>query len=177
MMRLTLAVSDRPVMTLTDALARFDALPAVSTQEMHGEWRGSGVPTGHDMDGLLETYQWYGKSFLSDEVVHPLVFRTRLGQKYAIDPRLIPLSLSRYHALTRNVVARALFRLATPLLRTRSPRARLRAVSHRGVTTAAMVYDHLPIIDCFRRIDERSMLGVMDIRGAAPFFFQLERDT
>jgi hypothetical protein len=164
-------------MTLTDALARFDALPAVSTREMHGEWRGSGVPTGHDMDGLLETYQWYGKSFLSDEVVHPLVFRTRLGQKYAIDPCLIPLSLSRYHALTRNVVARALFRLATPLLRTRSPRARLRAVSHRGVTTAAMVYDHLPIIDCFRRIDERSMLGVMDIRGAAPFFFQLERDT
>jgi hypothetical protein len=71
-------------MTLTEALARFDALPAVSTQEMHGEWRGSGVPTGHDMDGLLETYQWYGKSFLSDEVVHPLVFRTRAGEKYAI---------------------------------------------------------------------------------------------
>lgn len=101
-------------MTVTEALARFDALPAVTTQEMHGEWRGSGVHTGHEMDGLLEAYAWYGKSFVSDEAVHPLVFRNRAHEKYAIDPRLIPLSLSRYHALTRNAVARALFTLATP---------------------------------------------------------------
>lgn len=164
-------------MTLAEALARFDALPAVTTHEMHGQWRGSGVPTGHDMDGLLEAYAWYGKSFESDEAVHPLVFRNRAGQKYAIDPRRIPLALSPYHALTRNAVARALFTLATPLLRTRQPRARLRAMTYRGVTTAAMVYDHLPIIDCFRRIDAHSVLGLMDMRGAAPFFFQLERDA
>ena len=164
-------------MSLTEALARFDALPAVTTLEMHGHWRGSGVPTGHDMDGLLEAYAWYGKTFESDEAVHPLVFRDRAGQKYAIDPRRIPLSLSRYHTLTRHAVSRALFALATPLLRTREPRARLRAITYRGVTTAAMVYDHLPIIDCFRRIDHRTMLGLMDMRGAAPFFFQLERDS
>ena len=36
-------------MTMAEALARFDALPAVTTQEMHGHWRGSGVPTGHDL--------------------------------------------------------------------------------------------------------------------------------
>ena len=171
------ALSDARRITLAEALARFDALPAVTTAEMLGEWRGSGVPTGHDMDGLLETYAWYGKSFLSDEAVHPLVFRTRAGEKYAIDPRLIPLSLSRNHALSRHIVARALFTLATPLLRTRIPRARLRAVTYRGVTTAAMVYDHLPIIDCFRRVDDDTVLGAMDIRGAAPFFFQLERDA
>ena len=40
-----------------------------------------------------------------------------------------------------------------------------------------MVCDQLPIIDYFRRIDHRIMLGVMDRRGAAPLFFQLERDT
>lgn len=162
---------------MVEALARFDALPSVSTSEMLGEWRGSGVHTGHVMDGLLEAYAWYGKSFVSEEAVHPLVFRSRTGAKYAIDPRLIPLSLARYPTLTRNVVARALFSLATPLLRTRQPRARLRAVTYRGVSTAAMVYDHLPIIDCFRRIDARTMLGLMDMRGAAPFFFLLERDV
>lgn len=164
-------------MTLAETLARFDALPAVTTQEMLGEWRGSGVLTGHDMDGLLEAYAWYGKSFVSEEVVHPLLFRNRAGETYAIDPRRIPLALSRFHALTRNAGARALFTLATPLLRTRAPRARLRAVTHRSVTTAAMVYDHLPIIDYFRRIDERTLLGLMDMRGAAPFFFQLERNA
>lgn len=163
-------------MTLAEALARFDALPAVTTEEMLGQWRGSGVPTGHEMDGLLETYQWYGKSFVSEEIVHPLLFRDRAGATYAIDPLRIPLALSRFHALTRNAVAQALFTLATPLLRTQAPRARLRAVSCRGVTTAAMVYDHLPIIDFFRRIDAHTVLGLMDRRGAAPFFFQLEQD-
>jgi len=80
---------------LAETLARFDALPVVTTQEMLGEWRGSGVPTGHDMDGLLEAYAWYGKSFVSEEVVHPLLFRNRAGETYAIDPRRIPLALSR----------------------------------------------------------------------------------
>ncbi len=170
-------MSDVQAMTSAEALARFDALPAVSTQEMLGDWRGSGVHTGHDMDGLLEAYAWYGKSFVSEEAVHPLVFRNRAGRKHAIDPRLIPLALARYHALTRSVVTRALFSLATPLLRTRQPRARLRAVTYRGVTTAAMIYDHLPIIDCFRRIDAHTVLGLMDMRGTPPFFFVLERDV
>jgi len=40
-----------------------------------------------------------------------------------------------------------------------------------------MVYDHLPIIDYFRRVDARRMMGLMDMRGAAPFFFQLERNA
>jgi len=48
---------------------------------------------------------------------------------------------------------RALVRLLLPLLpllATRRPRARLRPVEYRGVTSAAMSYDQLPIIDVFR---------------------------
>jgi hypothetical protein len=63
-----------------------------------------------------------------------------------------------------------------PAVRTKRHRARLRAVEHRGVVTAAMVYDHLPIIDVFRRVDDRTLLGAMDLRGAAPYFFILEKD-
>ena len=63
-----------------------------------------------------------------------------------------------------------------PALRTRKHRARLRAVEHRGVVTAAMVYDHLPIIDFFRRVDDSTLLGVMDLRGATPYFFILRKD-
>lgn len=59
---------------------------------------------------------------------------------------------------------------------TRKPRARLRDVEHRGVVSAAMVYDHLPIIDHFRAVDDDTLLGVMDMRGAPPYFFILSRD-
>jgi hypothetical protein len=46
----------------------------------------------------------------------------------------------------------------------------------RGVVTATMCYDALPIHDAFRRIDDDTRLGVMDLRGAPPFVFVLERD-
>jgi hypothetical protein len=50
-------------------------------------------------------------------------------------------------------------------------------VEHRGVLTAAMVYDALPIIDVFRRVSSDTVLGLMDMRDlAAPFFFLLRRD-
>ena len=51
-------------------------------------------------------------------------------------------------------------------------------VEHRGVVTAALVYDRLPIIDAFRRVDDATLLGVMDLRGLPdPYLFVLRRDA
>jgi len=56
-------------------------------------------------------------------------------------------------------------------------KARLREVSFRGRSSAAMVYDTQPIIDCFRRIDDDRVLGLMDVKGSPPdFYFHLTRD-
>ena len=38
-------------------------------------------------------------------------------------------------------------------------------IEHRGVLTAAMVYDALPVIDVFRRVGPDVLLGAMDMRG------------
>jgi hypothetical protein len=39
------------------------------------------------------------------------------------------------------------------------------------------LYDHLPIVDVFRRLDAHTLLGVMDARGISqPFFFTLRRE-
>jgi hypothetical protein len=62
------------------------------------------------------------------------------------------------------------------VLRTRRPAARLRVVSHRGVATAAVVYDRLPVVDVLRAVTPDVLLGLMDLRGLPePFFFVLER--
>lgn len=54
--------------------------------------------------------------------------------------------------------------------------ARLRSVVHRGRASAAMLYDKHPIVDYFRRLDEHSVLGVMDRKGDAfPLYFYLRR--
>ena len=95
-----------------------------------------------------------------------------------MDPALIPVWLLRDHAgLAHSGISRAAFAGVRALLYTDKPKARLRTIEHRGVATAAMVYDALPIIDVFRRVDPDTLLGLMDLRGLPqPFFFLLERD-
>ncbi len=47
----------------------------------------------------------------------------------------------------------------------------------RGVVTATMIYDSLPIQDMFRAAASDTLLGLMDLRGMAqPFFSVLRRD-
>ena len=141
-------------------------------------WRGSGLPTGSPLDGLLEAYGWSGKEFLDAERVHPLLFGAPGGPR-PIDPALIPMGVLRDRpAVAHSAAARRAFTVVRPLLRTAKPRARLRTVEHRGVATAAMVYDALPIIDVFRRVTADRVLGLMDLRGLTqPFFFLLEREA
>ena len=60
--------------TTESALGLFDRLDPVDLEFMLGRWRGSGFHTNHQMDGLLEAFNWYGKEFVSADCVHPLLF-------------------------------------------------------------------------------------------------------
>ena len=51
--------------------------------------------------------------------------------------------------------------------------AQVRQLEFRGKVSVAMIYDHLPIIDYFRRVDENTLMGVMDYKGAVPLYFYL----
>jgi hypothetical protein len=160
------------------ALALFDALPAVAVEELVGGWRGFGVETGHPLDGLLERYGWWGKRFDGPEEAHPLVFEDARG-RFGVDPAGIPLALLvRSSGLLRQEPLARVARRLRRLRRTTRPMARLRMVEHRGVVTATMAYDALPVLDHFRRVDDDTLLAVMDARGVRePFFFLLNREV
>ena len=52
-----------------------------------------------------------------------------------------------------------------------------RMTEYRGVVSATMIYDSLPINDIFRKVDDDTVLGVMDLRFTPqPFFFILLRE-
>jgi hypothetical protein len=163
----------------SQALTFFDELPPVEVADLLGRWRGSELATGSPLDGLLELYGWYGKHFIDPETVHPLLFRDRAGVPRPVNPALVPLTLVRRRPhLVRNRIGAAAFAGLRPLLSTRRPAARLRMVEHRGVLTAAMIYDTLPITDVFRRVGRDSLLGLTDMRGLdQPCFFVLRRDA
>lgn len=158
------------------ALALFDALPAVRSDGITGRWRGRELATGHPWDGLLTASGWYGKQFDGPESVHPLLFRTPRGRILPVDPRRIPLGLVGRVPVPAVAATRRLLDVLAPALRSRGHRARLRDIEHRGTVSAAMVYDDLPIIDVFRRVDDATLLGLMDLRSIPrPYFFVLDR--
>ncbi len=40
-----------------------------------------------------------------------------------------------------------------------------------------MIYDQLPINDVFRKLDDNTVMGIMDLKGMKdPFFFKLKRE-
>ncbi|MBO3085670.1 DUF4334 domain-containing protein [Cellulomonas fengjieae] len=161
-----------------NALDRYDRLAPVGCSDLRGLWRGTGVPTGHRLDGVLERLGWFGKRFDDDDRVQPLVFRGR-GGLTAVNPALVPLGLVlRVAPLLGTAPAAGAFALVRPFMTTRRPRARLREVRFRGVVSAALVYDDLPVIDVFRAVDDDTVLGAMDARGMAqPYLFRLHRVT
>lgn len=159
--------------TTEEALDLFDGLPAVPVPFMIGTWAGAEFPTGHRMDGLLAATGWYGKRFVDAETVHPLLFHTPDRRAaFPVNPAFAPVGLPlpahrSYHRLVTTL---------RPLVGTRRPTARLRTTEYRGVPSATMIYDAKPINDVFRRVDDDTVLGVMDLRGARPYFFVLRRD-
>lgn len=168
--------------TTTEALDFFDSLPPVTLDDLIGRWRGSGLHSGHPMDGLLEAFGWYGKEFIDPDSVHPLLFVDGAGEILALNSRHIPFGMMTRVELKGNRLTRTLFSIVRPFLRTTESMARIRMMEHRGKVSATMIYDFLPIHDVFRRVNQDTLLGLMDLRGVQqPFFFVLRiasnRDT
>ncbi len=165
-------------LTSNEALALFDRLDTVDQKFMLGRWHGSGLPTNHPLDGLLETYNWYGKEFVDADHVNPLLFADAQGKLFKVNPAFMPTALAMRLPALKSQAAKGLFLLLSPLLRTTKSKARLRLTEYRGKVSATMIYDNLPIHDVFRKVDENTLMGVMDLKGVEqPFFFILRRDV
>ena len=167
-------LNDR-VANVEDALQVFDELSPVSLEFMIGRWKGFEIVTGHPMDGLLHPSGWYGKWFKNNEEVHPLLFFANNGKKlYSVNPKLIPLEIN----FPKTKILGSLMAILRPILQTKKPTARIRMITYRGKTTATMAYDNKAIFDHFVKINDNTLLGVMDLKNSpAPYIFVLERDT
>ncbi len=160
------------------ALAFYDTLDPLDVADMTGSWQGEGMNTGHAFDGVLDRFGWQGKRFDGPDEAHPLVVHSGSGRRMSIDPAFVPQVLLTRPALLRAPLAPVLFSAARPILSTRKPKARLRHMEYRGVVTATMCYDALPIHDAFRGVDADTVVGAMDLRGfRRPFLFVLRRES
>ncbi len=162
--------------TTEKALQLFDALAPVNLDFMFGRWQGSGLHTAHPMDGLLESSNWYGKEFVDSENVHPLLFLDSQGQVFKVAPNPTAMNWVLRFPLPKNDSIKPLLMLINSLLKTEKSQARLRMMEYRGKVSATMIYDYLPINDSFRKVDDNTVLGIMDYKNSPqPFFFVLKR--
>ncbi|HAA13492.1 MAG TPA: hypothetical protein DCE41_18085 [Cytophagales bacterium] len=160
------------------AFELFQSLETISTEFMHGRWKGVDIDTGHRFNGLFEASGWYGKMYLNDEEVHPLVFfADDKKELWSVNPKMMPFRMN----LPADELVGTVMRLGRFAMETKESKARLRDTEFKGRVTATMIYDEVPINDMFVKIDDNRVLGVMDFKGEPdhlenPFFFILERD-
>ena len=162
--------------TTEEALALFDRLNSVDLDFMLGRWQGTGLHTGHPMDGLLEVTSWYGKEFIHPDCAHPLLCRDGNGALFKVVPNQLMVDLALRLPILKAASMQPFYALLGSLQKTEKSQARLRMMEHRNRVSATMVYDNLPINDIFRKVDEDTVLGLMDYKSVPqPFFFVLRR--
>jgi hypothetical protein len=163
----------------SEAFAFYDQLDSVEPEEMIGMWKGEEIVTGHPLEGLLTSSGWYGKEFIDEEHVHPLIFTKSNGVLYTINPSLLPINLllQSLQNIPKKILSPSMT-ILRPILNMNKSAARLRKVSYRGKVTSAMIYDNKGIIDVFRKVDDNTLLGIMDIKEQSSdktFFFILRK--
>ena len=164
--------------TTKEALELFDSLERVDLNFMLGRWQGTGLHTDHPMDGLLEISNWYGKEFIDPETVHPLLFLDNKGKIFKVAPKAALMNWVLKLPIPKVDSLKPLLMFANSFLKTEKSQARLRMMEYREKVTATMIYDHLPINDAFRKIDDNTVLGIMDFKNSSqPFFFVLRREV
>lgn len=128
-------------------------LATVEVEEMLGAWHGGDFATGHVASTVLEQVRWHGKRFDSALEAVPLVCRGEDGALYS------------------NLAAGG------------GGEASLWSVGFRGEVTATMVYDKMPVFDHFKKVDDDTVMGIMNGKLAGTFgiddlyYFWLERDA
>ncbi|EJZ16479.1 DUF4334 domain-containing protein (plasmid) [Rhizobium sp. Pop5] len=161
-----------------ETISWFRSLEPVQPREMPGLWKGTGIPSGHPLDGVLENLGWFGKRFHTDMRADALLFQWRPGRLVAIDLGFVPIGLAIKAApFGRTGLARSGFSYLQKACRARGTIASLKLRTlEDAAATAAMIYDRQPVVDYFGRINDKELAGMMCVEGdVRRYFFKLQK--
>jgi hypothetical protein len=127
----------------------YDTLEPITIEKILGEWRGGQLKTGHPIVAALEGIRWYGKTFVSQLDVKPLI---------CVDPD------GNFFSDTESM----------------NGEASIWPIDFRGKVSTSLVYDGVPTLAHFRKVDDNTLIGIRDGKDALDqngnyFYFFLER--
>lgn len=154
-------------LTNADAVARFTELRTADSAddaELDTIWAALETLAPEDMLG-----QWHGGEFVTGHAINGVLAKAGWYGKTFVN---------------RNDVKPLICRDADGNLYSNTTlgkgEASLWSVEFRGEYTASMVYDGQPVIDHFKKVDDRTVMGIMNGTGGVVdgrhFYFWLERD-
>ncbi|MET1057023.1 MAG: DUF4334 domain-containing protein [Pedobacter sp.] len=128
----------------------FDSLEPITLEEILGEWKGGQLKTGHPIVAALEGIRWYGKTFISQLDVKPLVCVDKDGNFFSDTESM-------------------------------NGEASIWPVAFRDKVSTSLVYDGVPTVAHFRKVDQNTLIGIRDGKDALDqtgnyFYFFLERN-
>ncbi len=144
-------------LTQADMAVTFDTLNPVSIDMLIGTWKVD--PSYAETLGgkMLIESGWWGARFVDAETVDPLLYPKPDGNGvFAAD---LPSVLAVLSTGERDISARR------NEVETSAPIGRLRMVEYRGVLTATLVYDQVPVLDYLRAIDSGTIVAAVEHRG------------
>ena len=127
-------------------------LEVATVEDMLGHWAGGDFAMGHPASSLLEKIKWHGKWFDGPLDVSPIVVSTEDGE------------------IEANAAAAG------------GGAASVWSIEFRGESTATMVYDAMGVFDHFKKVDDDTVVGIMNGKLEAVFgtkelyYFWLERE-
>lgn len=139
--------------------AAFDALDPVDLDMLVGLWKADPGYAETPGGRMLVESGWWGARFTDAETVDPLLFRSDDGDG------LLAADLLRVLALIREGVRNISTRRAE--VETSAPIGRVRMIEYRGVVTATLLYDQVPVLDYLRAVDNDTVIAAVDGRGMA----------
>lgn len=152
----------------------FDALPPVTVEELSGwRWKGYEIHNGHPWYGLLDKNNWFGKEYFSPEHGNPLLTyatEAKSGHEvYAAEPIKWFANLEG----DKIILGKNREEFEAP----ENVGCTLKTILYRGAITASMFYDQAPVNDTFKKVDDKTVFGVMDCKPLPdpPLFFVLEK--
>lgn len=127
----------------------YDTLEPITLAEILGAWKGGQLKTGHPIVAALEGIRWYGKTFISQLDVKPLICVDTDGNFFSDTESM-------------------------------NGEASIWPVEFRGKVSTSLVYDGVPTLAHFRKVDDNTLIGIRDGKAALDqngnyFYFFLER--
>lgn len=157
-------------MSIDEVIVLFDSLLFVIEEQMIGCWCGEGVDMDYDMDGMLESFYWYGKVFEGFNVVYFLVYKVLFWGCVFVNLVFLLIKFFIYLLLCDFLVF-VLFLILVFLICIGKLKVCLCIVIFCGRLYVVMCYDVKLINDVFVFFGFDLVLGWMDFKGMEQFYF------